>query len=147
LVVAKFPRPVRNAVFAPEFPEIEAVGVPPALLRNANLAELDAVAPTNRSRVELPGYREPRDEFQKLVPAPSAHDCHEGVAAPPLVRQRFADAAAERTSNESVSVHMIPPLDRVNALLVPPFAIAKTPVTSADARSTAEDVRTPEALE
>jgi len=53
LVVPRIPVAVREA--APVVPETEAVGVPPATLITANLAELVAVPPISRSRVELPG--------------------------------------------------------------------------------------------
>ena len=52
LVVARLPAPVRYVAFAPEFAEIEAVGVlSPALFRNANLAVVVAVEPNRTSYV------------------------------------------------------------------------------------------------
>src|SRR5579872_5804743 len=50
LVVPRVPLPERNVALLP-VPEIEAVGIPPATLVKANLAELVALEPSNRSWV------------------------------------------------------------------------------------------------
>src|SRR6266513_2888601 len=53
LVVPIFPSPSTERAFAPELAEIEATGVPPALLRNPNLALEVDVPPSRRSSVML----------------------------------------------------------------------------------------------
>src|SRR5882724_1819340 len=55
LVVPKIPVPVKTVALLPELAEMEAVGVPPALLRKPNLAEAVEMPPTRRSRVEMFG--------------------------------------------------------------------------------------------
>jgi len=51
LVVPIFPRPLIYVALLPELAEMEAVGVPPATLRKANLADVVAVLPRRRSSV------------------------------------------------------------------------------------------------
>jgi hypothetical protein len=55
LVVPRFPRPVKKVALLPELAEILAVGVPPATLVKANLAEEVPVPPKRISRVGLLG--------------------------------------------------------------------------------------------
>src|SRR6185437_10134218 len=69
LVVPMVPVPVTNVAFPAVLAEIEAVGVPPALLRKPNLAELVDVAPSNTSKVVLLVVIAPVPAAcQKLVP-------------------------------------------------------------------------------
>src|SRR3989338_8065032 len=72
--------------------ETEAVGVPLFMFKTANFAEAEVVPPTNRSRVELPGYKAPRDEFHQ---------------DPPLAVGRIPDTSAVRETAENVGV--VPP--------------------------------------
>ena len=67
-VVPRIPVPVKVAALLPEFADIEAVGVPEFMFVTANFADEEVVPPTKRSRVELPGYRVPAEEFQNDPP-------------------------------------------------------------------------------
>ena len=51
-----------------KLPAIVAVGVPEFMFNTANFADEEVVPPTKRSRVELPGYRVPAEEFQNDPP-------------------------------------------------------------------------------
>ena len=55
LVVWRLPSPVKNVAIFPEFPDIEATGVPEFTFRTANLAEAVDCPPMSRSTVELYG--------------------------------------------------------------------------------------------
>ncbi len=55
----------------PELAEMDAVGVPPAMFKTANLAEEEAVLPSRRSSVILKGERAPADLCQKLRVPPA----------------------------------------------------------------------------
>ena len=54
-VVPSIPFPVRVVALSPLEAEIEAVGVPPAMLRTANLADEVEVPPIAKSYVEFEG--------------------------------------------------------------------------------------------
>ena len=72
-------------MLVPDSPEeTDAVGVPPATLSTANLAEVVAVEPTRRSRVDASlGEILPFDTFQ-LVPPFDVQEPQEGVDAPEI---------------------------------------------------------------
>ena len=57
LVVARLPAPVRKVALLAVLAEMDAVGVFPAILRTANLAEAVEVPPMNMSQVLLSGER------------------------------------------------------------------------------------------
>jgi hypothetical protein len=59
LVVPRLPLPERKVLALAVVPAIEAVGVPPATLMKANLAEAVEVPPTNRSTVAFLGLSAP----------------------------------------------------------------------------------------
>ena len=69
------------------FPATDAVGVPPAILRTANFAELVDVPPMRRSRVLLFGLKTPLDvssvQLDPPVPAPG-HVPHVGAFVPDI---------------------------------------------------------------
>src|SRR5437667_3221276 len=69
LVVPKTPAPLRYAALFPLLAEMDATGVPPALLRKANLADSDDVPPIKTSTVLLKGAMVPTlPDCQKLAP-------------------------------------------------------------------------------
>ncbi len=49
MVVPRLPSPVRKVLIFPLFADIEATGVPPALLTKANFAVSVEIPPTNKS--------------------------------------------------------------------------------------------------
>jgi hypothetical protein len=55
LVVPRIPNPESVVAFAPEFADIEAVGIPEFILRIENLALADACPPIAKSTVEFAG--------------------------------------------------------------------------------------------
>ena len=64
LVVASVPVPVMYVALLPLFPEIEAVGVPVALFRNANFEEAVEVPPNRTSAVFENGDNAPEFSCQ-----------------------------------------------------------------------------------
>lgn len=62
--------------------DIEAVGVPSLIPVIANSALVVAVAPTNRSTVELLGNNAPLDWFQNASVPPASQDPNAGVVPP-----------------------------------------------------------------
>ncbi len=82
LVVPSTPRPERVVAIFPEFPEIEAVGVPELTFRNANFDEPVANPPIKRSAVVFLAKIVPFATSNGEFTSPDAHDPHVGVVPP-----------------------------------------------------------------
>ena len=82
-VVPNTPRPERVVAIFPEFPEIEATGIPPETLMNANFEEAVDTPPKRRSRVALFGNRIPPASVHLDPPDPDpGQEAHVGADPP-----------------------------------------------------------------
>lgn len=146
LVVWIFPSPSRESALLPELAEIEAVGVPPATLRKANLALVVAEFPIRRSRVSLIGDRAPLVNLQLELPLPVPLSSALQVSTPPEVVVSAPPLVWAEQSNPGIVipwpalprvivVAVVFPIERVPedpVSIAPPPWTRRLPLTSSD---------------